>query len=165
MWSWFGTICFHMMLLCDSVSDNCIIYLPCILNWGLSAALPAQFLQTIEQWARTQRLKTKIKENNNQWALDYVLSRTYNGQCRAEMLFPYKSILFVTPHLELTLEGVSSKYWVVASSLISFILHPQLILLTNENPQLPVCIMRPLDWQLMQLFWSVKERLHIWRLL
>ena len=147
MWSWFGTLCFPMMLLCDSISDNCIIYLPCILNRGLNATLPAQLLQTNEQWARTQHLKTKIKENNNQWAHLYNFSRTYNGQCRAEILFAYKSVPFVTPYLELTLESVSSNYWVVPSSLIiSFILHPQLILLTNENPWLPVCIICPLDW-------------------
>lgn len=71
MWSWFGTICFHLMQFCDSVSDNCIFHLPCILNWGLNDALPAQFLQINEQQARIGGWKTKIKENNYQWTLLY----------------------------------------------------------------------------------------------
>lgn len=55
----------------DSVSDNCIFHLPCILNWGLNDALPAQFLQINEQQARIGGWKTKIKENNYQWTLLY----------------------------------------------------------------------------------------------
>lgn len=147
MWSWFGTICFHLMQFCDSVSDNCIFHLLWILNWGLNAPLPAQLLQTNEQQVRIQGWKTKIRENNNQWTLLHIFSRTCNGQCQVETLFVYTIVPLGTPHLELTSENVSSKYWVVPSSLItSFILHPQLILLTNENPQLPVCILYPLDW-------------------
>lgn len=147
MWSWFGTVCFHLMQFWDSVSDNCIFHLPSILNWGQNAVPPDQLLQTKEQQARILGWKTKIKENNNQWALLYIFSRTYNAQCQAEILFVYTIVPFGTPHLELTSENVSSQYWVVPSSLIiAFILHPQLILLTNENPQLPVCIIYPLDW-------------------
>lgn len=145
MWSWFGTV----SIWCNSVTlYQMIAYFICLAYWtGVWMLLSQPNYSRLMNSNRIKGWKTKIKENNNQWALLYIFSGAYNGQCQAEILFVHTIVPFGTPHLELTSENVSSKYWVVSSSLIiSFILHPQLILLTNENPQLPVCIIYPLDW-------------------